>query len=91
MHSVSSDSSLQTYATCHDVERIPPAPWDSDASNKDKIKALIAKFITSQKQGETSVRPQDVFLYPKGMCAIGSVARQIVPTSTPSSEAVIFG
>ena len=92
MHSVSSDSPLQTYATCHDSEKIPSEPWDhSDAGTKEKIKALIAKFITSQKQGEAVVRPQDVLLYPKGMCAIGTVARQLVPTSTPSSEAVVFG
>jgi cystathionine gamma-synthase len=92
MNSVSLDSSLQTYATCDDVEMIPSEPWGhSDSGTKDNIKALIAKLVTSQKPGQEVVRPQDVFLYPKGMCAIGTVVRLLVPTSTRSSEAVIFG
>lgn len=92
MDSVSSDSSLQTYATCDNIAMVPSEPWEhSDLETKENIKTLIAKWVSSQKPGQQEVKPQDVFLYPKGMCAIGSVARSLVPTSTHSSEAVIFG
>lgn len=92
MDSLSLDSSLQTFATCDDVAMVPSVPWeDSDLGNKENIKALIAKFISSQKPGQQVVRQQDVFLYPKGMWAIGTVARSLVPTFTHSSEVVIFG
>lgn len=92
MHSVSLDSSLQTYATRNDIGMVPSEPWEhSDSETKENIKALIARLVTSQKPGQEVVRPKDVFLYPKGMCAIGTVARSLVPTSTRSSEAVIFG
>ncbi|KAL7940699.1 hypothetical protein V8C42DRAFT_207717 [Trichoderma barbatum] len=90
-----SNDFLQTYrqsATSADDGQVPPVPWDhSDADTKSRIKALIAKLVTSDKAGQEAVRPQDVFLYPKGMCAIGTVARQLVPPSTDSSEAVVFG
>lgn len=63
MDSASPDSSLQTYATCGDVEMIPSRAWEhSDTGIKDSIKALIAKFVTSQKPSQEVVRPQDVFL-----------------------------
>lgn len=92
MDSVSLDSSLETYASCDDAEIIFSEPWGhSDTGTKDNIKALIARFVTSWKPSQERVRPQDVFLYPKGMCAIGTVARLLVPTSTDCSEAVIFG
>jgi cystathionine gamma-synthase len=93
MHSVAQDSPLRTCATSRDLEQVPPASWDHfDASTTNaKLKALIAKFVTPQKQSGNPVKSHNVFLYPKGMCAIGTVARQLVPTSTHSSEAVIFG
>lgn len=92
MDSAPPDSSLQTYATCGDVEMIPSRAWEqSGTGTKDSIKALIVKLGTSQKPSQEVVRPQDVFLYPKGMCAIDTVARSLVPISTHSSEAVMFG
>lgn len=92
MHSVSSDSSLQTSATRHDIAMVPSKPWGhSDPIIKENLKALIAKLVTSEKSGRKEVSPQDVFLYPKGMSAIGTVARSLVPASTHASEAVIFG
>ena len=92
MYSASSDPSLQTQATFDDVEMIPSEPWrHSDAVTKGKIKVLIASWVTSQKPGHEAVKVQDVFLYPKGMCAIGCLARLLVPSSTQSSEAIIFG
>lgn len=92
MDSVSADSSLQTDATIDDIAMVPAEPWEhSDLAAKENIKALIAKLVSSQKPSQKAVRPQDVFLYPKGMCAIGTVARSLVPASTNSSEAVIFG
>ena len=92
MDLVSSDPSLRTYATSDHAEMLPPESWGlSDAGTKSKIKGMIAKCVTSQKPGQEVVSTQDIFLYPKGMCAIGTVARTLAPTSTHSSEAVIFG
>ena len=92
MDSVSSNSSLQRNATYYKTGMVPSESWEqSDFGTKENIKALIAKLVTSQKPSQQAVRLQDIFLYPKGMCAIGSVARSLVPTSTHSSEAVIFG
>ena len=46
MNSASPDSSLQTFATCGDVEVIPSRAWEhSDTGIKNSIKALIAKFV----------------------------------------------
>lgn len=92
MESVSPESSLQTAATNVDVEKLPAAPWDhSDAGAKLEIRQIIAKLVASQRQLQPIVRPENVFLFPKGMCAIGTVARQLVPTNVQSSEAVVFG
>jgi cystathionine gamma-synthase len=92
MDSVSSDSGLRTFATSDDAKTLLSETWDfSDSGTKDKIKGIIAKSVTSQKPGQAVVRTQDVFLYLKGMCAIGTVARALAPASSHSSEAVIFG
>lgn len=69
---------------------IPSRAWESsDTGTKDSTIALIANFVTSQKPSQEVVRPQNVFLYLKGMCAIGTVARSLVSISTRSSEAVL--
>ena len=92
MDSASSDFPLRKYATSDHPELLPPESWGlSDAGTKSKIKGMIAKCVTSQKPGQEVVTTQDVFLYPKGMCAIGTVARALAPTSIHSSDAVIFG
>ena len=92
MNSVSLDISLQTHAKPQNGQISPLLPWQhSDSETKDKIKALIAKLVSSDKPGQRPVEPRDVFLYPKGMSAIGKVARRLVPESTHSSEAVVFG
>ncbi|KAF3481893.1 uncharacterized protein GIQ15_04652 [Arthroderma uncinatum] len=92
MSSVSVDSSLQTAATYDDIGKLPDVPWDHcDSKTKEKIRKLIAKWATSEKPGQEPVDPQDVFLYPKGMCAIGTLTRSLVPASSASSEAVVFG
>jgi cystathionine gamma-synthase len=95
--STDSDSSwlpLQAHAAEHAGDTvISTEPWvPSDTDTKDKIKTLIAKWVTSQKPDQGDVSPRnDVFLYPKGMCAIGAIGRVLVPTGAHSSEAVIFG
>jgi cystathionine gamma-synthase len=92
MDSVSTDLSFKTLATSHDIEKIHSEPWNhSDAATKQEIRTMIAGLVTSQKPNQEAVKTQDVFLYPKGMCAIGSVARQLVPVSSEASEAVVFG
>lgn len=92
MDSISTDLSLKTLATSHDIEKMPLEPWNhSDAVTKQEIRTMIAGLVTSQKPNQEAVKTQDVFLYPKGMCAIGSVARQLAPTSSETSEAVVFG
>ncbi|RYP63078.1 hypothetical protein DL770_009466 [Monosporascus sp. CRB-9-2] len=92
MDSVSPDSSLESSNTSRDIEKLPSEPWfHSDTDTKGELRALIARLITSEKPSQPVVNPQDVFLYPKGMCAIGTLARQLVPASTHDSEAVVFG
>ncbi|QMW43921.1 hypothetical protein G4B11_007291 [Aspergillus flavus] len=92
MSSTSADPSLETRQTCDDIERLPAVPWrNSSSDTKDKIKDRIAEWVSSQKPGQEPVRSQDVILYPKGMCAIGTVARLLVPASSTTSEAVVFG
>ncbi|KAF2199581.1 PLP-dependent transferase [Delitschia confertaspora ATCC 74209] len=91
MNSVSSDPSLRTLAA-QDTQEVLPVSWEhTDDDTKLRIRTEIARFLTSEKASQEAVRQQDVFLYPKGMCAIGAIARSLVPESTDSSEAVIFG
>lgn len=92
MESVSSEPRLQTPASRVYVENMPTEYWElADASTKHEIKQVIAGLLASQTPPYQVVNPEDVFLYPKGMCAIGAVARQLVPISAQSSEVVIFG
>lgn len=92
MDSVSSNSSMQRIMNSSKIRMLPSEPWEqSDLWTKGKIKALIARLATSWKPSQQVFKLRDIFLYPKEMCAIGSVARSLVPTSTHSSEAVIFG
>ncbi|TGJ83820.1 hypothetical protein E0Z10_g4939 [Xylaria hypoxylon] len=91
MHPVSSHpSSLCT--SVPSLDEVPLASWHhSDADTKEKIKASIANYVTSEKPSLEAVSPRDVFLYAKGMCAIGTLARHLVPTSEAASEAIVFG
>ena len=92
MQSISSDSSLGSQVTSDGAETVPPEPWKfSDVATKLNIKRMIAGCVTSQEPRQEVVVAQDVFLYPKGMCAIGTLARILALTSTHSSEAIIFG
>lgn len=92
MQSTSVFPALQTTAT-RTIENGTPAPsWaQSDIRVKEKIKAQVAELVTSHKPEYNPVNVHDVMLYPKGMCAIGEVARALVPRSTISSEAIVFG
>jgi cystathionine gamma-synthase len=91
MNSVSSEPSLRTLAA-QDTQEVLPVSWEhSDDGTKLSIRTEIARLLASEKETQEPVRQQDVFLYPKGMCAIGAIARSLVPESTDSSEAVIFG
>lgn len=57
------------------------------------MKTLIAELATSEKSGHTLVSTDDIFLYSKGMVAIGAVARAflaMVP-DIQHSEAVVYG
>ncbi|KAI0531603.1 pyridoxal phosphate-dependent transferase [Xylaria digitata] len=88
MHPVSSHPS----SSAPSLEEVPLASWHhSDADTKEKLKASIANYVTSEKSSQELVSPRDVFLYAKGMCAIGTLARHLVPTSEAASEAVVFG
>lgn len=91
MNSVSSEPSLRTLAA-QETQEVLPVSWNhSDNDTKLRIRTEIARLLTSEKASQEAVRQQDVLLYPKGMCAIGAIARSLVPESTDSSEAVIFG
>lgn len=92
MLSISVFPALQTAAPRTVEDRTPAPSWAwSESQVKDKIKTRIAELVTSHRPGYRPVNIHDVLLYPKGMCAIGEVARALVPTSTISSEAIVFG
>ena len=57
------------------------------------IKSLLAKSAASDIPGRALVRPQDIFLYQKGLCGIYAVARSLVPEglSAKKSQGVIYG
>ncbi|OJJ36301.1 hypothetical protein ASPWEDRAFT_37878 [Aspergillus wentii DTO 134E9] len=67
-------------------QRIPPGIVE-----KRSIKQLISHFVTSEKPDHRPVTTNDVFLYPKGMCAIAAVIRALIPTDSTNSEAVLYG
>ncbi|KAE8373061.1 pyridoxal phosphate-dependent transferase [Aspergillus bertholletiae] len=92
--------SMDSYAKNTDFEA--PAPcrdhitrdlqWtNSAAAEKEAIRSFIARLVSSDQSGYHPVGSHDVFLYPKGMCAIAAVARALVPHSVERSEAVIYG
>ncbi|KAK4155042.1 pyridoxal phosphate-dependent transferase [Chaetomidium leptoderma] len=89
-----SESRLRTHApAASGNEAAPPAPWSStqDGTAKESLRTMIAGLVTPSS-GSESVHPEDVFLFSKGMCAMGEVARQLAPPyNSPASEAVIFG
>ncbi|GAM40295.1 hypothetical protein TCE0_038f12539 [Talaromyces pinophilus] len=92
MSSVSLVPDLQTGETGSYGETIPMEPWqDSDADAKKDITTIIARLVTSDQPGQEAVNPDDVYLFPKGMCAIRSVASILAPGSAKASEAVVFG
>ena len=92
MDSMSSEFSLRTRATYYGVEILPLDRCGvSDSEVKARIKDIIAEHATSEDPRQKMVAKRDVFLYPKGMTAIGYVARALTPASPRSSEAVIFG
>ena len=90
MVSASPDSSLQTYATYGDAEIIHPRAWEHpNTGTEDSIKVLIAKLFL--RRSRVKKLSDHRMSYPKGMCAIGTVARSLAPISTHSSEVVTFG
>ncbi|KAI9926379.1 hypothetical protein ASPWEDRAFT_32211 [Aspergillus wentii DTO 134E9] len=95
MLSESAIASFQTAAPCPDLSRLPrPVPWtDSAISAKEQMKNLIARLATSESPGSRPVSKDDVFLYSKGMCAIGAVARSLLATIPDKaySGSVVYG
>lgn len=93
MRAMGMDSPLPADAVRHDVMSIPSVPWrHSDRDTKHELKTLIAKWAASSRPGQATIKPHDVFLYPKGMCAVGTLARVLVPrSSSAASEAIVFG
>ena len=68
-------------------------PWENSAQlEKEKIRARIAHFATSERVDAVPISAKDVFLYDKGMSAIAAVARCLSTSvdRTPSN-AVIYG
>ncbi|GAB1209972.1 hypothetical protein APSETT445_008760 [Aspergillus pseudonomiae] len=91
MNSYSKNTNFEASAACRDH-----FTWDlqwvnSAAAEKESIRNLIARLVSSDQPGYRPVSSHDVFLYPKGMCAIAAVARALVPQSAELSEAVIYG
>ncbi|KAL4944309.1 hypothetical protein BDV06DRAFT_220463 [Aspergillus oleicola] len=68
------------------------AEEDQEREAKAEIKTRIARLVASEDPGLTPPAENDVFLYPKGMCAISAVARALLPRDElEASEAVVFG
>ena len=83
---------LQTSATGDVAGELPPQPWSQSHTNTTAaLRARVANLVNSDKPGQEAVKVHDVFLYPKGMCAIGTVARALAPISVMTSEAVVYG
>jgi cystathionine gamma-synthase len=92
MSSKSSEPSLQTSATCDDFASMPLIHGlHGDTDTKESIRAMIADLMASGNPNQATPKQEDVFLYPKGMCAIGTVARLLSPTTSRRSEVVVFG
>ncbi|KAE8350671.1 pyridoxal phosphate-dependent transferase [Aspergillus coremiiformis] len=91
MDSYAEDPELETSAPCRDYHQDDFQWVNSAVAGKESIKGLIARLVTSDQRGYHPVSSQDVFLYPKGMCAIAAVARALVPPAVGYSEAVIYG
>ncbi|KAL4966036.1 pyridoxal phosphate-dependent transferase [Aspergillus stella-maris] len=65
---------------------------EQDCQVKRELKTRVARLVASENPSLTPPTESDVFLYPKGMCAIFAVSRALLPTDElEASEAVIFG
>ncbi|KAE8360604.1 pyridoxal phosphate-dependent transferase [Aspergillus caelatus] len=91
MDSYAKDTVFETSAPCRDHSTWDVQWVNSAAAEKESIRSLIARLVSSDQPGYCRVSSHDVFLYPKGMCAIAAVARALVPHSAELSEAVIYG
>lgn len=91
MDSYAKDTVFETSAPCRDHSTWDPQWVNSAAAEKESLRSLIARLVSSDQPGCRRVSGHDVFLYPKGMCAIAAVARALVPHSAELSEAVIYG
>jgi cystathionine gamma-synthase len=67
--------------------------WTNQAGEEAKfvIKSRIATLIASDDPTMPPIVTEDVFLYPKGMCAIAAVTRALLPDDEASSTAVVYG
>ncbi|KAI8633602.1 pyridoxal phosphate-dependent transferase [Xylariaceae sp. FL1651] len=74
-----------------DAAALPPAT--TTAVEVATIKSMIANSAASEKSGQAQLRPQDIFLYQKGLCGIFAVARSLVPKGplAKRSQVVIYG
>ncbi|GMF89834.1 unnamed protein product [Aspergillus oryzae] len=91
MDSYAKDTVFESSAPCRDHPTWDLQWVNSAAAEKESIRSLIARLVSSDQPGYRPVSSHDVFLYPKGMCAIAAVARALVPHSAELSEAVIYG
>ncbi|KAE8331388.1 pyridoxal phosphate-dependent transferase [Aspergillus sergii] len=84
---------LQSHPEVEGTSLLPVPLWrkEDDEHAKAQIKARIATWIGSDHPGFPLVSTEDVFLYPKGMCAISAVARALAPEERKRSKAVVFG
>ena len=80
-------------STAEGTQAVPRPSW-TDQTERDLKAAMrgrIAKLISSDHSHMPQVIERDVFLYPKGMCAISAVARSLVPDEEHPSQAVVYG
>ncbi|KAJ5377605.1 uncharacterized protein N7496_005014 [Penicillium cataractarum] len=74
-----------------DMEAITLPTCKSSQEEKDSIKWTLARSTTSPVPGMKPVGVEDVFLYPTGMLAIGTIARALQEHASGEARAVIYG
>jgi cystathionine gamma-synthase len=74
-----------------DMEAMTLPTWNSSQEEKDSIKWTLARSTSFQGPGMKSVGKEDVFLYPTGMLAIGTIARALREHASGETRAVIYG
>lgn len=92
LSSESSNKEFCTRALKRNEHRLPQslALVEATEGSVDDVKPILARIATSEKPGQPTVSPDDVFLYPTGMNSIFSLSESLLQLEGGSSVAA-FG